>query len=90
MIDKYEYLTLRRCFDGSVDVLGWGTYPESSVLAGQASKTFLACFDTEEEARFAYPEAENFSSKFTEPQISYNHLPGDDEPNCGDDYVDGY
>jgi len=36
----------------------YGTYPRSSVLAGQMSRTFLDSFDTLEEARAAFPGAE--------------------------------
>lgn len=78
MRDKtYDYYTLRHGRYGGIDVLGWGTYPDSSVLAGQAMKVFLDNFETEEEARKAYPQAENFSSHWTEPQVSLNHLPDD-------------
>jgi len=34
-----------------------GTFPQSSVLAGQASRTFLYAFDTLAEARVAYPSS---------------------------------
>lgn len=36
----------------------YGTYPRSSVLAGQVSRTFLDSFDTLEEARAAFPGAD--------------------------------
>lgn len=36
----------------------YGVYPRSSVLAGQTSRTFLDSFETLEEARAAYPGAE--------------------------------
>ena len=45
----------------SRDVYGvyqYDTYPRSSVLAGQQRRTFLASFDTLEEARAAYPDAD--------------------------------
>lgn len=76
----YDYYTLRVGRYGGVDVLGWSTYPDSSVLAGQAMKVWLDNFPTEEAARKAYPQAENFSNKWTEPQVSLSHLPGEDDP----------
>jgi len=86
----YDYYTLRHGKWGGIDVLGWGTYPDSSVLAGQAMKVWLDNFPTEEAARAAYPQAENFSSKWTEPQVSLSHLPGEDDPVPGGMYPDDY
>lgn len=86
---KFDYYTLRHSRHG-VDVLGWGTYPESSVLAGQSMKVFLDTFDTEAEARAAYPQAGEFSSRWTEPQVSLAHLPGEDDPVPGGMYPDDY
>lgn len=73
---QYDYYTLRHSRYGGIDVLGWGTYPDSSVLAGQPMKVFLDNFPTEEEARAKFPQAERFSSAWTEPQVSLSHLPG--------------
>lgn len=73
----FDYYTLRVSKYSGIDVLGWGTYPESSVLAGQAMKVFLDNFPTEAEARAAYPQAEHFSNAWTEPQVSLAHLPDD-------------
>ena len=39
-------------------VYEYGTYPRSSVLAGQMSRTFLDSFDTLEAARIAFPGAD--------------------------------
>lgn len=77
----FDYLTLRhgRSHMGGVDVLGWSTYPDSSVLAGQPMKVFLDTFDTEEQARAKFPQAEHFSNAWTEPQVSLAHLPGPDD-----------
>lgn len=72
---KLDYYTLRHGKWGGIDVLGWGTYPESSVLAGQPMKVFLDNFADEAEARRAYPQAGSFSSAWTEPRVSLNHLP---------------
>ena len=39
-------------------VYKYGTYPRSSVLAGQTRREFLDSYDTLEDARAAYPNAE--------------------------------
>ncbi len=90
----FHYLTLRhgRGGMGGIDVLGWSTYPASSVLAGQPMKVFLDNLPTEEEARAKFPQAEGFSSAWTEPQVSLAHLPGPDDNVPGgslpDDWAD--
>ena len=66
-------------------VYGWGTYSESSVLAGQAMKVFLEGFDTVEEALRAYPKAE---VGFRDAHNTYNHLPSEDDPVPGGMYPD--
>jgi len=85
---KFDYYTLRRLDDGDVAVLGWDTYPENSVLAGQARKSHLGYYRDEEAARKDYPQATSFSNAFTEPQVSLNHLPGEDDPVAGGMYPD--
>lgn len=92
---EFHYLTLRhgRGPFAGVDVLGWGTYPDSSVLAGQPMKVFLDNLPTEAEARAKYPQADGFSNAFTEPQVSLSHLPGEGDMVPGgalpDDIDDG-
>jgi hypothetical protein len=57
-----------------VAVYEYGTYPESSVLAGQTSRTYLEGFETVEEASAKYPEAiVSESSLYRPPSLS--HLP---------------
>ena len=85
---SFGYYKLRAGRYGGVDVLGFGTYPESSVLAGQTSKTFLDNFPDEAAAKAAYPQAEGFTSHWTEPQVSLTHLPGEDDPVAGGMYPD--
>ncbi len=85
---KFDYLTLRHGRYGGIDVLGWGVYPESSVLAGQAMKVFLKNFETEEEARAAYPQARGFSNAWTQPQVCLSHLPSENDPVPGGMYPD--
>ena len=48
----------------------YGTYPRSSVLAGQMSRTFLDSFDTLEAARAAYPASRSGSSSPSLTKIS--------------------
>jgi hypothetical protein len=66
-------------FTTGVNVYGWSTYPASSVLAGQPRKVWIEHYDTEEEARAAYPDAAG-SHRLLEPRVSLDHLPGEDDP----------
>jgi len=81
---SFEYYTKERMEDGDIKLVGWGTYGPSSVLYGQASKNVLCWFKSEEQLEIAlaeagiYPADVHWSNKWTEPQISVNHLP--DEP----------
>lgn len=90
--EKFDRYTLRRGGGvmGGVDVLGWTTYPENSVLAGQPRKVFLDNFEDEAKARKAYPKADQWSSKFTDPQVNLNHLPGENDPVPGGMYPDDW
>jgi hypothetical protein len=90
MKKEYDYYTLRHSKYGGIDVLGWSTYPKGSVLEGQPMKVFLGAFDTEEEAKKAYPQATSYSSVWTEPQVSLNHLPSENDPVPGGMYPDDY
>lgn len=56
-------------------VYEYGTYPNSSVLAGQVRRVFLDSFDTLEAAIAAYPGAEvSCGSGFQPPAL--DHLTG--------------
>lgn len=85
---KFDYYTLRHDRWGGIDVLGWGTYPQGSVLAGQPMKVFIDAFPDEDAARKAYPQAQGFSNALTEPQVSLNHLPGEEDAVPGGMYPD--
>jgi len=85
---KIDYYRLRAGKWGGVDVVGFGTYPRHSVLAGQTAKVFLDNFRTEAEAMKAYPKAEGYTSKWTEPQVSLAHLPDENTPVAGGMYPD--
>lgn len=85
---KFNWLALRVGKYGGIDVVGHGTYPESSVLAGQTSTVFLDNLPTEEEARAAFPQAQQFENKWTAPQVSLAHLPDENDPVPGGMYPD--
>jgi hypothetical protein len=85
--DRYTYEKKRPMSANPICVYGWGTYPASSVLAGQAMKCFIDSFPDVEAALKEYPTA-TASSKYTEPQVSLNHLPGEDDPVPGGMYPD--
>ena len=70
-------------------VYGWGEYPDYSVMAGQPRKCFIESYETIEAARKEYPEAK-MSSKWTEPEVTFDHLPGEDDPVPGGMYPDDY
>ena len=57
-----------------------GTYPRSSVLAGQHQRVWLDDFDTLEEAKAAYPDAEDCTGGTTYQAPSLSHLPDPDGP----------
>jgi hypothetical protein len=77
---KFNYITYEwrgeNGYKPRVCVHGWDVYPRYSVLAGQERKVFLDSFDTEEEARAAYPMADR-SHPLLQREISLNHLPDD-------------
>lgn len=61
--EQFEYITI--CANphphlnpDPIAVYGISTYPEWSVLGGQTQRVFLDSFQTVEEARAAYPTAE--------------------------------
>lgn len=81
MKTEHKYYTISapdpRYTSNGWTVYGWGTYPRSSVLAGQPRKCFIISYDTLELAQAAFPKA-NQSSKWTEPSVSLAHLPDAD------------
>lgn len=54
-----------------------GTYERGSVLEGQSRRTWLDDFETLDEARAAYPDADIIEGS-TYRRPSLNHLPGED------------
>jgi hypothetical protein len=86
---QYDYFTMSQNEYGQWSVYGWGEYPAHSVLAGQPMKVFLDMYPTEAEALAAHPTATP-SSKWTEPQVNLNHLPGEDDPVPGGMYPDDF
>lgn len=85
---RFDYFTMTAEPDGSVFVYGWGEYGRSSVLAGQPMKRGLDHFDNADDAMAVYGIDMGFSSKWTEPQVSLSHLPGENDPVAGGMYPD--
>lgn len=87
---SFDYYTISHSrYGDGFDVFGWGVYERSSVLAGQPKKVFLDAFMTLEAAKAEFPTA-NLSSRWTEPQVSLTHLPGEDDFVPGGAYPDDY
>ena len=85
---EFLYKKLRPSQYGGVDVVGFKQAPRNSVLSGQVLKHFIDSYETEEEALKAHPDAEGYSNKYTDPQVSLSHLPGEDDPVAGGMYPD--
>jgi hypothetical protein len=85
---EFLYKKLRAGQYGGVDVVGFKKAPRHSVLAGQVLRHFIDNYESEEAALKAHPDAEGYSSKFTDPPVSLNHLPGEDDPVPGGMYPD--
>lgn len=69
-----------------VDVIAWYRV-KTGVLKGQMSKAYCGTFNSAAEAEALYGEM-NWNSPYLEPQISLNHLPGEDDPVAGGMYPD--
>tara|TARA_R110000803_G_scaffold122511_1_gene190509 strand:+ start:449 stop:670 length:222 start_codon:yes stop_codon:yes gene_type:complete len=65
-IEKNQY--------GQFSVYQFGEYPEGSVLEGQTMKQFMDMYDTAEQAKAAYPEAEE---SYRDANNHFDHLPDD-------------
>jgi hypothetical protein len=80
--EDFEYLTLQA--GRRITIYGWGTYPDDSVLAGQARKVFLNSVADEAEALVwlqsqGVSTLPDYSSHWTEPQVCLSHLPDDSD-----------
>lgn len=75
--EDYNYMYVRPAKYGEgFDVMGVGTYEQSSVLAGQDKICFVDTFDTIEKCHEEYPESsDTFNVAMTEPRNTYDHLP---------------
>lgn len=82
----FDYFTVRPDDRLNFIVHGFTTHP-TGVLAGQSCKVFLDSFDTREAALEIYPEANN-GSNWTDPQVSLDHLPDENDPVPGGMYPD--
>lgn len=58
-------------------VYEYGTYPRSSVLAGQQRRRWLDSFETLAEAKAAFPEAEWQDNGSHFQPVSVSHLPAE-------------
>lgn len=84
---KYLWKTIRQSQYGiGYDVHGFFEQ-EGGVLDGQTLKQFIDSFDTHEEAKAAYPDAE-MGGDWTDPIVSLNHLPDENDPVPGGMYPD--
>lgn len=90
MTERYLWKALRVGRYGGIDVVGFREAEPHSVLAGQTLTCFLDNFETEADARAAYPDARGFTNKWLQPPVSVAHLPGEDDPVPGGMYPDDY
>ena len=87
---SYLWKTIRQSkYGNGFDVHGFYTASQSSVLAGQTLKQFIDSYDTIAQAQAAHPDA-NMGSSWTDPVVSVNHLPCEDDPVPGGMYPDDY
>ena len=87
---EHDYMTIEpsRYGDG-FDLYGWGEYPETSVLAGQQRKQFIAAYATIELALADAPDASVIDHHIA-AHNSVAHLPGEDDPVPGGMYPDDW
>ncbi|MBT7350003.1 hypothetical protein HN803_04385 [candidate division WWE3 bacterium] len=97
--DPDEYQSIEPVYDMDGEIEGYelvehGTYPESSVLAGQASRKVMDGANTIEELQAKYPDAEvsdissHMSSEFGGPTVPDDLNFGSDYGERSDDYND--
>jgi hypothetical protein len=58
-----------------VAVYEYGVYPRGSVLAGQTSRRYRGEFDSVEEAKAKFPDAEESPSLYEATRPDLSHLP---------------
>lgn len=75
---------------GDAKLIGWDTYPDSSVLAGQPRKSFIDTYPDEAAARAAHPDVTGWYSPWASPRVSLAHLPDEDTPAPGGAWPDDY
>lgn len=84
---NYLFKALRVGKYGGIDVVGFKE-ETSGVLKGQTITCFINNYESEELARADHPDAESFVSEFTCPTVSFDHLPGEEDPVPGGMYPD--
>ena len=91
----YDYYTLTNEGNGIYTVHAWGRYGPTSVLASQARKVFIESFECDDHSQ-AMDQATakhggmSWINRWMEPQVSLNHLPGEDDFVPGGAYPDDY
>ena len=91
MPTKFLWKSLRaNRYGEGVDVVGFANAPRGSVLAGQTLRHFIDTYPDEAAARRAHPDVTGYTHPMLEPQPSFNHLPGEDDPVPGGMYPDDY
>lgn len=84
-MNKYLWYTVRESL-GSFDIHGFKTQA-GGVLDGQTIKCYISTFETLEAAMREFPDAKP-GSRWTDPQTSMRHLPGENDPVAGGMYLD--
>jgi hypothetical protein len=80
----YLWTTYRESDMGGFDIHGFKEQ-KGGVLDGQTIKCFITALNTMEEVTQAFPDAKP-GSRWTDPQVSLNHL--SDREGYSDDYDD--
>lgn len=84
---KERDLTIELQGDDLYAVYEHDEYPEDSVNAGLARRTFLACFDTLGEARVVYPTAQAIEGSTRQKPYSHpSPWPGFDPQDAGEEW----
>lgn len=68
--------TIERSEFGGWNVYEWGTYPASSVLAGQIQKRYVNTYDELSEAQKHFPKAQK---GYRDAHNYFDHLPDGDD-----------
>lgn len=85
-MNDFRKITIESNQYGTQSVYGYGVYSESSILAGQPRKTFLAEYNTVVEAQAEYPTA-TVDDGYTPDNTMTEHAPDWFNPaNAGEEW----